>query len=378
MKLQKRIRQLLTYVPLTALLLCAAPAAKAETVTQKQAKEIAGKFFNAANGRFMAEPKCIYNGRQLTTQRLFVPFYVYTLPSGGFVVISAENKAFPILAYSLTDYFDPEKLSDGMKAVLRSYAFDIERIRYDSRVPEEAIAAWGDINHYIDRQLKAPYEATDVLYTPTETKEMVEYVAENDNASDMWSDIYSPDQWEDLVNDELDRRGNVALGIVYSGNVTPVTLHGRKGDFYRMSFSGPDRSLYRLLATEFINDSQVAMLNEAPGLPAVTEPDTAFKFYTDFAEETRREREARDRAFEDALIVTEPVVHAHGSGQYTVDLPEEAVMARIYNVGGAMSRQFTYKGTMSPHIDLAAEPSGFYVASILGRSGRTYSVKLAR
>ena len=76
-------------------------SAHAETVSQRQAKHIAQQFFNAAYGRVMGEPKLVYNGRRLTTNSLFPPFYVYNLQAGGFVVISAENKAFPILGYDL-------------------------------------------------------------------------------------------------------------------------------------------------------------------------------------------------------------------------------------------------------------------------------------
>ena len=81
--------------------LALAAGVQAETVTQKQAKAVAQQFFNKAFGRTMPQPKYVYNGRRLTTQRLFVPFYVFTLPTQGYVIVSAENKAFPILGYSL-------------------------------------------------------------------------------------------------------------------------------------------------------------------------------------------------------------------------------------------------------------------------------------
>lgn len=352
----------------------------AETVTQPQAKAIATTFFNAANGRMMPEPKMVYNGRHLTTQRLFVPFYVYNLPSSSaFVIISAENKAFPILGYSLKETFDPNNISDGTKALLRQYAYDIERIRYDSRIPYEAIAAWGDIPHYIDSLLRAPYDATDPSLSPEETEELVDYVADGADTYDMWSDIYSPDQWEEQINNELKAKGTVAVGLLGPNNsITPAAIHGRKGDYYRFRIDRSNNALYRLLATEYINDAQLAMLANPVGVPVFDEQESPFLFYDSFVEETRRENEDRLRAYDERLMVTDPVVRRHGSGFYTVDMPEEAVIARVYNSGGALVRQYVYKDTTSPHIELTAEPSGFYFALIYGISGKPYGVKLAR
>ena len=80
-----------------AALCIAALPALAETVSQKHASKIAETFFNTAYGIHVAAPKFAWNGRQLTTDRLFTPFYIYNHPRGGFVIISAENKAFPVL-----------------------------------------------------------------------------------------------------------------------------------------------------------------------------------------------------------------------------------------------------------------------------------------
>lgn len=90
-------------------------AAHAETVSRKEANSIAGTFFNAAYGEVTAPPQMVWNGRQLTTDRLFSPIYVYNSPKGGYVIISGENKAYPILAYSKVRKFDKDKISDDEK-----------------------------------------------------------------------------------------------------------------------------------------------------------------------------------------------------------------------------------------------------------------------
>ncbi len=130
----------------------------AETVSQKEASRIAEKFFNAAAGQVMAKPKLVYNGKRLTTDRLFTPFYIYNHPAGRSVIISAENKAMPILGYSLKSGFSPDHADVEINKLLSQYARDIEYIRYDSRIPSDAIAAWGDIADCIDYSLNRYFQ----------------------------------------------------------------------------------------------------------------------------------------------------------------------------------------------------------------------------
>lgn len=114
----------------------------AETIGLKEAKSMARKFFNEAKGYVTPPVDYVYNGKDLTTHRLFTPFYVFNSPTGGFVVISAENKAFPILGFSLNSDFRKDKMADMSKEVLKDFSRDIELIRYDSRIPSEAIEEW--------------------------------------------------------------------------------------------------------------------------------------------------------------------------------------------------------------------------------------------
>lgn len=129
----------------------------AETVSQKEASRIAEKFFNASAGEVLPKPKLVYNGKNLTTDRLFSPFYVYNNPKKGFVIISADNKALPILAYSLNSKFSIDELSAEQLKLLKEYARDIEYIRYDGRLPLDAIDAWTDIPGNIDFILNRYY-----------------------------------------------------------------------------------------------------------------------------------------------------------------------------------------------------------------------------
>lgn len=143
--LSKYISIIITFV----LAFSGALAMKAETVSQKEASRLAEVFFNTSAGQLMGKPKLVYNGKYLTTNRLFSPFYVYNHPKGGFVIIAADNKAFPVLGYSLKETFSSDNIDDSTKELLTEYSKDIEYIRYDSRIPEEAIEAWTNIPTYI-------------------------------------------------------------------------------------------------------------------------------------------------------------------------------------------------------------------------------------
>lgn len=160
-------RLLFSIFALTALML--PTGLNAETVSQKEASKIAHIFFNEANGEVMPKPKLVYNGKRLTTNRLFSPFYVYNHPKGGFVIVAADNKAFPILGYSLHSSFDPEKLDSASSARLAEYARDIEYIRHDGRVPDEAIAAWTGMPDFIYSILNPSPET--LLYAPVNEDE---------------------------------------------------------------------------------------------------------------------------------------------------------------------------------------------------------------
>lgn len=143
------ISKYLSILVLTALSLCGIQSVQAETVSQKEASRLAEAFFNTSAGQVMGKPKLVYNGKNLTTNRLFSPFYVYNHPKGGFVIIAADNKALPVLGYSLKETFSPDNIDESTKELLTEYAKDIEYIRYDSRVPDEAIAAWTGIPGYL-------------------------------------------------------------------------------------------------------------------------------------------------------------------------------------------------------------------------------------
>ena len=293
-------------------------AAHAETVSRKEANSIAGTFFNAAYGEVTAPPQMVWNGRQLTTDRLFSPIYVYNSPKGGYVIISGENKAYPILAYSKVRKFYKDKISDDEKEVLKTYAREIELIRYDPRIPAKAMEAWRNIPEYISAVLASPYDSDEYRALGEERKDMLESLARSGNQILMPSavefSLYDPDAYRELTLDDV-----------------------------------------------------TAADDEIP-----------FKFYEDFIREVSRENRERDIKLEEIVSPSRPVVKALGGGHFEISFPENIRMMRIYTIGGMQMMEKYYKETSLMNIDMSVLGSGYYIGLALADSGNVFGFKLYR
>lgn len=293
-------------------------AAHAETVSRKEANSIAGTFFNAAYGEVTAPPQMVWNGRQLTTDRLFSPIYVYNSPKGGYVIISGENKAYPILAYSKVRKFDKDKISDDEKEVLKTYAREIELIRYDPRIPAKAMEAWRNIPEYISAVLASPYDSDEYRALGEERKDMLESLARSGNQILMPSavefSLYDPDAYRELTLDDV-----------------------------------------------------TAADDEIP-----------FKFYEDFIREVSRENRERDIKLEEIVSPSRPVVKALGGGHFEISFPENIRMMRIYTIGGMQMMEKYYKETSLMNIDMSVLGLGYYIGLALADSGNVFGFKLYR
>lgn len=375
---KKLLKPLLKVLLLSALVVSSINL-KGETVSQKEAKAIAAQFFNAAHGQFMAEPKLVYNGRKLTTGSYFAPFYVYNLPAGGFVVISAENKAFPILGYSLTDSFSPDTMGEKLKGLLKLYAQHIENVRYDSSIPYDAIEAWQNIPQYINGLLEASYSATDPRTSPDDALSELIIVGSGEEAASSASSTYSSGQWMDLINTELLEKPDVPLGIIDGDSMFATIVYGRKGDMYRILLDERDKSLWRLLPSEIISGGQLAVLGNPPAIPEVVEEEEPFSFYENFLTEIADEERLKSAVI-DVIpqIGDEPFVQWHGSGHFTVTLPEEVKTMRVYSLDGSLVQRDAFRETNVANVSLTQNPTGFYFAIFFGESGTPYAVKLFR
>lgn len=293
--------------------------ASAETITRKQASKIAQTFFNASYGIYVDAPKFVWNGRQLTTDRLFSPFYVYNHPKGGFVIIAADSKAFPILGYSRTENFDRNKLKDEDKVILEKYAHEIELIRYDSRQPLQAMAAWRNLPLYINKMLNNPYDTPQFNELSDSHKDRLEAIDRSLNAIMMPSavefDIYDPDNYRDYTLDDV-------------------------------------------IGSE--------------------DEDIPFKFFEDFLKQIKEEENTRQAAIDEVLSPTKPIVSYLGGAHVVVKFPSQMKMAVIYSMQGMKMLERYYNDTDTLNLDLSALPTGFYALLVLGEDGEIFGAKIAR
>lgn len=292
--------------------------AAAEIVTQKQASKIAETFFNAAYGEYMVAPKLEWNGRQLTTNRLFSPFYVYNHPKGGFVIIAADNKAFPILAYSKTARFNKDTLGEAEKGMMNQFAREVELIRYDDRSPDRAIAAWQNLPLYINKILNNPYDTPDFWNLTDEQRDNIEAIDRRNNWVIMPTavefPIYNPDRYRDYTLDDV-------LG---------------------------------------------------------EEEEVPFSFYEDFIAEIEKEKRTRAIEFDEIISPTKPVVNFLGGAHYAIRFPENVHLARIYDINGSRMMEKYFKNTNTVNLDLSSLPGGYYILLTLSDDGHVNGIKLPR
>lgn len=94
--------------------------AEAATVTESQARAIAGKFFNVTMPQQPAT---------LKSRGANAAFYVFNNPEQpGWVIVAGDDRARPILAYGDEDYFDPDDVPECVEDWLNDYVEQLERI----------------------------------------------------------------------------------------------------------------------------------------------------------------------------------------------------------------------------------------------------------
>ncbi len=360
------------------LMLSAGINTNAETIIQREAKKIAEMFFNAAYGEVMEAPEFVYNGRRLATERLFVPFYVYNHPAGGYVIISADNKAFPILAYDMNSHFDPDNIGEDRKALLSEYARHIEYIRFDAQVPHQAIEAWTNLRQHIHNILTAPSIQYNIISSISQLSDKFNEIVETDDIGSI-SATYFPQQWQEMIETEIRNHRNIGVGIIANGEIRPLIASGYKAGMFRLSLDGSSSGYFRLMPTEIISDGQIAIFQNRPIIeeePPYEEPP--FEFYDRFISEITAERLAQQSAIEKVEIITEPIVRYQGGGHYSISTPEEVGMVRIFSLSGAEIHRCTYSNTQTAIINISHLPNGFYIAVIYSTSAKTYNIKLFR
>ena len=112
-------KMLLTVAFLMAMIanLNAAPVTKAQALSQAQA------FLNARGIEIIGDIDVIDGPRKVSVSREENPYY-YVCNIGednGFVIVAADDRSMPILAYSEQGNFNPQDLHEGVKSMMDGY-----------------------------------------------------------------------------------------------------------------------------------------------------------------------------------------------------------------------------------------------------------------
>ena len=113
-------------LPLLVLMLFITLGAIANPVDLRQARQVGARFVNANLSTKVALESDLQWVTTYYTASQDEAFYVFNT-SKGYVVVSADNCATPILAYSDEDQFDPNNLPEAMQAYLMGF---VEQIQY--------------------------------------------------------------------------------------------------------------------------------------------------------------------------------------------------------------------------------------------------------
>lgn len=109
--------------------LCMAVSSYADTVTRSRAESAAKAFFSKGT-RASLSVTLVWDGTDGATRGSEQPpFYVYDSSSGGFVIISAEDAACPVLGFSETGSFNATDLPENVKSWFDGYRSQISYLR---------------------------------------------------------------------------------------------------------------------------------------------------------------------------------------------------------------------------------------------------------
>ena len=102
----------------------------AQNVSVERAKKIGELFVKESTsiGEERAAVKANYS-HTFTSRDGMPSIYVFNIEGGGFVVVSAEEKVKPVLAYSEKGSFDAENIADGFGFTIRKYQEEIDYVR---------------------------------------------------------------------------------------------------------------------------------------------------------------------------------------------------------------------------------------------------------
>lgn len=113
---------------------------QAKPVDVNMAKSLGIKFMNANTNIKSAQADLVYTAYADNDQACF---YVFSMQPKGFVIVSADDRARPILGYSTESGFRADEIADGLQSFFKNYRAGFSQIfERDEPRTEEAIHDW--------------------------------------------------------------------------------------------------------------------------------------------------------------------------------------------------------------------------------------------
>ncbi len=127
-----------------ALLLCGSLHAK--PVDANKARQVASAFLNRVNAN-EGKPFALTD---ITSQTPYTEFYVFTLGETGFILVSADDVAIPILGYSTTSRFVTKDMPENVAAWYEDYEREIRTLKEVLGSDNEPAPGWEIVENPTD------------------------------------------------------------------------------------------------------------------------------------------------------------------------------------------------------------------------------------
>lgn len=116
----------------------------AQNVSVDKAKKIGESFVKESTSMGKVRSSINASHSHTFTSRDGMPsLYVFNVDGGGFVVVSAEDRVKPILAYSEKGSFDASNMADGFEFTMSSYQEEIDYVRKNNiAATEDIVKEW--------------------------------------------------------------------------------------------------------------------------------------------------------------------------------------------------------------------------------------------
>ena len=141
-----------------ALLLCGSLHAK--PVDANKARQVASAFLNRVNAN-EGKPFALTD---ITSQTPYTEFYVFTLGETGFILVSADDVAIPILGYSTTSRFVTKDMPENVAAWYEDYEREIRTLKEVLGSDNEPAPGWEIVENPTDLP-RIDYAVTPLITT---------------------------------------------------------------------------------------------------------------------------------------------------------------------------------------------------------------------